>query len=86
MPEGPECLLFARYLSNWTGKKCIGHDVISGRYKREEIAKSDFNYPIVLREVGCRGKFIFAKGYDHSLFMTMGMTGRIGKSVEDHQE
>ena len=83
MPEGPEVRKTVDWLQNFKGKTIENIGIISGRYgKKKEIPGWDIlEYPVTLKDVQCKGKFIyFTFSYENSnkecyLFNTLGMSG-----------
>lgn len=81
MPEGVEVSLFSRSLNEYLKDKTITEvDVLSGRYTKKPIeGLSSFRtqLPLVVDEVGNKGKFIYLtfKNHDAVMFNTLGMTG-----------
>ena len=77
MPEGTE----VDWLQNFKGKTLETVGIISGRYgKKKEIPGWErFNYPVLLKDINCKGKFIYFTFVDESeeyyMFNTLGMTG-----------
>lgn len=83
MPEGPECKILSEGLDACLKGKCItGLRVVSGRYTRKPLAgleKFQKSLPAEVKQVKCRGKFIWFKlltSPDETfIFNTLGMTG-----------
>ena len=80
MPEGPEVKTTVDWLLNFKGKTIKSVGIISGRYgKKKEIPGWDrFDYPVLLKDVNCKGKFIyftFSDKEDYYMFNTLGMSG-----------
>ena len=81
MPEGPEVKKTVDWLQNFRGKTLKSVGIISGRYgKKQEIPGwSRFQYPVLLKDVNCKGKFIYFtfndQQEDYYMFNTLGMSG-----------
>jgi DNA-formamidopyrimidine glycosylase len=81
MPEGPEVKKTVDWLQNFKGKTLENVRIISGRYgKKKEIPGWDrFKFPVFLKDVNCKGKFIYFTFSDDSgeyyMFNTLGMSG-----------
>ena len=82
MPEGPEVKKTVDWLQNFKGKTLKSVGIISGRYgKKQEIPGwNRFEFPTLLKDVNCKGKFIYFtftdKQEDYYMFNTLGMSGR----------
>ena len=81
MPEGPEVRKTVDWLQKFKGKTLKNIGIISGRYgKKKEIPGwQRFDYPVVLKDVQCKGKFIYFtfsdEKSDYYMFNTLGMSG-----------
>lgn len=81
MPEGPEVKKTVDWLQNFKGKTLKSVGIISGRYdKKKEIPGwNRFNFPVLLKEIKCKGKFIYFtfsdKESEYYMFNTLGMSG-----------
>ena len=81
MPEGPEVRKTVDWLQRFKGKTLKNVGIISGRYgKKKEIPGWErFEYPVFLKDINCKGKFIYFtfsdKTEDFYMFNTLGMTG-----------
>jgi formamidopyrimidine-DNA glycosylase len=69
MPEAPEVKRFVDSISKFIGENCSisSLDVISGRYVKEDISgAAEFRslLPLKIKEVCCKGKFIYWKFED----------------------
>lgn len=81
MPEGVEVKVIATQLSNrYVGKFLKEIEQVGGRFlKNPEKSLSGLaaKLPLVVKEIGCKGKFLFWKLEDDNyLFNTLGMTGK----------
>ena len=79
MPEGPEVKTTVDFLKYYEGKKLINLTVLSGRYTKKpinNINNPNWTLPLTLRNVDCKGKFIYFS-FDENVyfFNTLGMTG-----------
>lgn len=78
MPEGPEVRIFARFLKKHMNLiKSI--NIIGGRYKKMKIEgynKLENNYPLIVSEIGVKGKFTYIK-FQNDIIMTvqLGLSG-----------
>ena len=81
MPEGPEVKTTVDWLTNFKGKTLKSIGILSGRYaKKNGIPGWDsLNFPAILKDVECKGKFIYftfdSEGKDVYMFNTLGMSG-----------
>ena len=81
MPEGPEVKKTVDWLQRFSGKTLKSVRIISGRYgKKKEIPGWErFEYPVLLKDVSCKGKFIYFtfsdEQEDYYMFNTLGMSG-----------
>ena len=81
MPEGPEVRKTVDWLQRLKGKTLKEVGIISGRYsKKKEIPGWErFDYPVLLKDVQCKGKFIYFTfsddASDYYMFNTLGMSG-----------
>ena len=81
MPEGPEVRKTVDWLQNFKGKTLKSVGIISGRYgKKKEIPGWErFEYPVLLKDIACKGKFIYFtfsdEQEDYYMFNTLGMSG-----------
>lgn len=81
MPEGPEVRKTVDWLQRFTGKTLKSVGIISGRYgKQKEIPGWErFDYPVEIKSIDCKGKFIYFtfadKQEDYYMFNTLGMSG-----------
>lgn len=98
MPEGPECKSYADALHDeMGGKEIVDIQFLSGRYKTGEpptgIDAFVKDLPLTVRQVSCKGKFIYFK-LDNSntftlppsppkyIWSTLGLTGGWAKTNE----
>ena len=81
MPEGPEVKKTVDWLQNFKGKTLESVGIISGRYgKKKEIPGWErFVFPVLLKDINCKGKFIYFtfsdEQEDYYMFNTLGMSG-----------
>ena len=83
MPEGPEVRTTVDWLQKFKKKTLKSVGILSGRYgKKQEIPGCHrFSYPALLKDINCKGKFIyFTFSYENNnkeyyLFNTLGMSG-----------
>ena len=81
MPEGPEVRKTVDWLQKFKGKTLKSVGIISGRYgKKQEIPGWDrFDFPVLLKDIDCKGKFIYFtladSLSDYYIFNTLGMSG-----------
>ncbi len=93
MPEGPECRLTVDYLNKTlSNEKILDWVFCGGKYMDEEpdgFQKFDNALPLTVKEVACKGKFIYfilvdKKGVEHYILHSLMMTGRWQKKYDDH--
>ena len=90
MPEGPEVKTTVNWLLKFKEKTIESFVILSGRYlKKNKIPGWDkLEYPALLKNVQCKGKFIYftfsGKQHDSFLFSTLGMTGMWSNSRTKH--
>ena len=93
MPEGPECKLTVDYLNKaLRGKKILDWVFCGGGYTDDApdgFQHFDDSLPLLVREVSCKGKFIYftltdEKGHDHYILHSLMMTGRWQKKYDDY--
>ena len=80
MPEGPEVKKTVDWLQKFKGKTLKSVGILSGRYgKKQEIPGWErFDFPVLLKDVNCKGKFIyftFDDQKEYYMFNTLGMSG-----------
>ena len=93
MPEGPECRLTVDYLTKVLQGKTIKDWVFSGgKYTDvypDGFQEFDIALPLVVEDVGCKGKFIYFKlvndiGEHFYIMHSLMMTGRWQKKYDDY--
>lgn len=77
MPEGPECKLYANALNELLANNAIyGIKVLSGRYAKTSLPLTDESFPMQVKSVKCKGKFIYFESSNNKyIWNTLGLTG-----------
>ena len=90
MPEAPEVKTTVDWLQSFKGKTLKHVGIISGRYgKKKEIPGWDrFSFPVLLKDIQCKGKFIYFtfsdEVADFYMFNTLGMSGMWSNTHSKH--
>lgn len=87
MPEGPEVKVISDGIrSHLKGKSIVNAQVLSGRYsKKEPEGWNNVQYPVLVTDVSCKGKFIYIALNDGTyIFNTLGMTGSWSAKPTSH--
>lgn len=92
MPEGPECRLTVDFLNEALASEVVTNWIFSGGKYTDEYPDGyetfDEALPLVLREVSCKGKFIYFTFIDNDskeyyVLHSLMMTGRWQKNHDD---
>lgn len=89
MPEGPEVLIYARWLHDVAvDNRLIGVTPVSGRYyKNPELLRplsELLSTPQLIRGVDVRGKFLYMEMLTHAIGFTLAMTGGFSVKMTPH--